>query len=160
MVDDDTSTSSAINVNDVLFEDHEGNDDEAVADNDDDELFRDYDDEEVCPRCASCPCEWIELGDAVLQQSNNSYYRETRDGMEVIIDDNGVKVPNSKMRKILYKNFTYLKFGRLGKNNHIPIPSCVLDKSGNFIQIRREIMLDSIQNMDTKTIMLKSPMIM
>jgi hypothetical protein len=32
------------------------------------------------------------------------------------------------MRKALYRAFTYLKFGHLGKGRIIPIPSCVTAK--------------------------------
>lgn len=67
--------------------------------------------------------------------------REFCDGEEVIVDEYGELVPNSKMRKLLYKSFTYLKFGHLGRGNHIPIPFCVvqqiqllhLDPNGNYI---------------------------
>lgn len=59
---------------------------------------------------------------------NGKSYREQRDGQEVIVDDNGVVVPNSKMRKALYRAFTYLKFGHLGKEKRIPIRSCVTTK--------------------------------
>jgi hypothetical protein len=46
----------------------------------------------------------------------------------VIIDDNGAIVPNSRMRKALYRAFTYLKFGHHGKGSRILIPSCVTTK--------------------------------
>jgi hypothetical protein len=137
VIDDDTSTSSELlasgpNVGDDLFAVDDaptGEIQDRAVDIDEDILFADDDDDEaVCPRCASSPCEWIELGDAVIQQAEHIHHRQVVDGQLVILDDNGVEVPNSKMRKLLYKTFTYLKFGHLGKNNRIPIPSCVCDK--------------------------------
>ena len=81
-----------------------------------------------------------------MEQSKLLYYREQRDGQEVIVDDNGVVVPNSKMRKALYRAFTYLKFGHLGKGNRIPISPCVAkkiremypDADGNYIGFHEE----------------------
>jgi hypothetical protein len=49
-------------------------------------------------------------------------------GMIAITDQDGNFIPNNKMRKALYKTFTYLKFGHLGRGNRIPIPSCVASK--------------------------------
>ena len=96
--------------------------------------------------CQSMACEWEELGEGVVEQSNFLYNREQRDGQEVIVDDNGVVVPNSKMRRALYRAFIYLKFGHLGKGNRIPIPSCVTKKiremypeaDGNYMGFHEE----------------------
>lgn len=89
------------------------------------------DDDDKVPTCVICggtPCEWEEFREGVVEQSKLLYNREQRDGQEVIVDNNGVVVPNSKMRRALYRAFTYLKFGHLGKRNRIPIPSCVTKK--------------------------------
>ena len=58
------------------------------------------------------------------------YDREERlvDGVKIVVDKDGVAVSNAKMRKALYRLFTYKKFGHLGKGNRIPIPNCVTDK--------------------------------
>ena len=34
---------------------------------------------------------------------------------------------NKKRRKAMYRLFTYLKYGHLGKGNRIPIPICVIE---------------------------------
>jgi hypothetical protein len=70
IIDDDSSTTSNVNGQELLFEDNDGPEDDAVTGNNDDELFCDDDEEEVCPFYASSPCEWIELGDAVVYQSD------------------------------------------------------------------------------------------
>jgi hypothetical protein len=45
--------------------------------------------------------KWEELGEGIVEQSKILYNREQRDGKEVILDDRGVVVPNSKMRRAL-----------------------------------------------------------
>ena len=54
------------------------------------------------------------------------YFFTNEDGNKV--DDDDVLVTNERMRKALYRLFTYMKFGHLGRGNRIPIPQCVVDK--------------------------------
>ena len=82
----------------------------------------------VCEACAGTPCEWVEFGDEVKEYATRLYDHEDRDGVTVISDREGNVVSSSKMRKALYKTFTYLKFGHLGRGNRIPIPPCVVRK--------------------------------
>ena len=82
----------------------------------------------VCQICGGTPCEWVEFGDEVTGYSKRLYTHEVTEGVIALKDPDGNVVPNSKMRKALYKTFTYLKFGHLGRGNRIPIPSCVVSK--------------------------------
>jgi hypothetical protein len=68
---------------------------EEAVDANDDILFEDDDDDAVCPHCASSPCEWIELGEAVIQQSDMIHHRVLHDGQNIVVDEFGVDVPNS-----------------------------------------------------------------
>ena len=81
--------------------------------------------EDVCYICASMPCEWIEFGPRVLDGAKEMFFT-TDEGKK--LDVNGVEVDNANMRKAVYRYFTYLKFGHLGKGTRIPIPNCVLEK--------------------------------
>ena len=86
------------------------------------------DDEPVCIYCANTPCEWHVYGQELLRNTSLMHYRETRNGKEVVVDDAGNEVSNASMRKAMYRMFTYLKFGHLGKGVRIPVPQCVADK--------------------------------
>ena len=86
------------------------------------------DEEAVCIYCANTPCEWHVYGQELLRNTALMHYRETRNGKEVVVDESGNEVSNASMRKAMYRMFTYLKFGHLGKGNRIPIPQCVADK--------------------------------
>ena len=79
----------------------------------------------VCAVCGSMPCEWIEFGKEALEKADMTY-NTNEDGNKV--DDDDVPVANARMRKALYRLFTYMKFGHLGRGNRIPIPPCVVDK--------------------------------
>jgi hypothetical protein len=107
---------------------------EVDTDEDDDDveivdvLFQDDDCPEVCPLCACSPCEWEEYGPKVMEQASLLYNKVIRDGIEVIVDDQGAPVANATMRFRLYYAFTYAKFGHLGKGHRIPLPTCARDK--------------------------------
>jgi hypothetical protein len=88
----------------------------------------DNDEVPTCVICGGTPCELEEFGGGVVEQSKLLYNREQCGKQDVRVDDNGVIVPNSRMRKALYRAFTYLKFVHLGKGRIIPIPSCVTTK--------------------------------
>lgn len=77
----------------------------------------------VCATCGSMPCEWIEYGKKALDQANCMYRTNANGGK---VDDTNAEVSNNRMRKALYRLFTYLKFGHLGRGNRIPIPECVM----------------------------------
>jgi hypothetical protein len=82
----------------------------------------------ICVICGRTTCEWEEFRGGVVEQSKLLYNCKQHGEQDVRVDDNGVIVPNSRMRKALYRAFTYLKFGHLGKGRRIPIPSCVTTK--------------------------------
>jgi hypothetical protein len=82
----------------------------------------------VCEICGGTPCEWDQYADGIVMQSVALFHRDRHGGKEVIIDEQGGIVNNSKMRKYLYKAFTYLKYGHLGRGNRIPVPPCVVRK--------------------------------
>ena len=71
--------------------------------------------EVVCLRCGSTPCEWITYGKDIIKGGQEMYSEEE-------------DVENNKKRKAMYRLYTYLKFGHLGKGNRIPIPICVTEK--------------------------------
>ena len=88
--------------------------------------------DKTCVICASTPCEWEEFGTKVVEHSRTLYRREMRGEKEVVVFDNGAVVPNNTMRRQLYRIFTYLKYGHLGKGNRMPIPSCVTTQIRNM----------------------------
>ena len=83
------------------------------------------------------PCEWNECGQEALAQAPTMYDTK-EEGVKV--DDDGVPVTNARMRKALYRIFTY------GKRNRIPIPTCVMEKirevysetDGNYMGFEEE----------------------
>ena len=91
------------------------------------------DDESVCVICSGTPCEWDEFGPELLSRQSLMVRREVDDdGIEKLIDSAGRTIQNSKMRLYLYRLFTYLKFGHLGRGNRIPIPNCVTSQIRNL----------------------------
>ena len=90
--------------------------------------------EEVCVHCGGTPCKWEEFGDEIAQRE-----QEMRRSMNLIVacDHNGSQIvnkntkerlENKEMRKSMYRMFTYLKYGHLGRGVRIPIPECVVAK--------------------------------
>ncbi len=69
----------------------------------------------VCLQCVSCPCEWTTYGDDIEDVSKEMYPEEA------------VLVNNNKKRKSMYRLYTYVKYGHLGKKIRIPIPICILE---------------------------------
>ena len=106
----------------------------------------DDDEVTVCQICGGTPCEWVEFGEEVKEYSKRLYSHEDIDGVIALTDRDGNVIPNNKMRRALYKTFTYLKFGHLGRGNRIPIPSCVVRKiremypepDGNYMGFHEE----------------------
>jgi hypothetical protein len=100
----------------------------------------------VCQICGSAPSEWVEFGDEMKDCSKRLHIHKAMHGMIAMTDQDGNFIPNDKMRKALYKTFTYLKFGHLGQSTRIPIPSCVVSKirkmfpepDGNYIGFHEE----------------------
>lgn len=80
---------------------------------------------QVCSQCGGTPCEWDEYKEELLQCNTELLASDSSDNS---LADNIDPERNSKMRKALYKSFTYIKFGHLGKGNRIPIPACVTSK--------------------------------
>lgn len=80
---------------------------------------------DICVKCGSQPCEWVEFGEEITEISNDRYNK---------IDDDTYRGPDGDIvnvnivRKYLYKLFIYLKYGHLGKGNRIQISTCVMDK--------------------------------
>ena len=101
-----------------------------VEDNDDNE-------EEVCVHCGGTPCEWDEFAPELLERDKQMHGKQGIDGVVVVVDDDGIRPPNKMLRervenrerrKSMYRMFTYLKYGHLGRGVRIPIPECVLTK--------------------------------
>jgi hypothetical protein len=84
-------------------------------------------DESVCVICGGTPCEWDEFGPELLRRQSLLARRSGSDeGGEDLVDRNGRPITYTKMRAFLYRTFTYMKFGHLGRGNRIPIPNCVV----------------------------------
>jgi hypothetical protein len=84
------------------------------------------DDDSVCVICGGTPCEWVEFGGELVARQSLMATREMGvDGVGILLDSAGRPIQNNRMRLHLYRLFTYLKFGHLGRGNRIPIPSCV-----------------------------------
>jgi hypothetical protein len=83
--------------------------------------------------CGGTPCQWDEFGDDLLEQANEMFVQTMSvadDGSAVMVlvnKSSGELVNNNTARYHLYKMFTYLKYGHLGKGNRVRIPSCVQD---------------------------------
>ena len=92
------------------------------------DITESFEEESVCHHCGNTPCEWDGFGKDLLQKTGMMHFRETRNGADVVVDESGHLVPNSSMRRAMYRIFTYLKFGHLGRGVRIPIPECVLQK--------------------------------
>ena len=84
--------------------------------------------EDVCVHCGGTPCEWDELGPELLEREQSMHSRQEIEGVIVVVDDNGSRIANNDMRRAMYRMFTYIKFGHLGRGVRIPIPECVLCK--------------------------------
>jgi hypothetical protein len=83
----------------------------------------------------------VEFGDEVKDYSKRLCIHKAIHGMIAMTDRDGNFISYNKMRKALYKRFTYLKFGHFGRGNRIPTPSFVVSKiremylepDGNYI---------------------------
>ena len=68
------------------------------------------------------------------------------DGEGVFRDVTGQKVPRNKIRKIMYKHYTFLAHGHLGKGYRVKIPDCVLagirekcpDENGSYMGFKEK----------------------
>ena len=68
----------------------------------------------ICWKCGEAPCEWNQFSDEIEEQGVE-YVRQA--------DDN---ITNNKIRKCLYRHYTYLKYGHLGKGVRLSVSPCVL----------------------------------
>ena len=69
-----------------------------------------------CEICSSCPCDWVQyfLDEYIqlLEQATN----KTRE------------YSHASIRHRMYKEYIYLKYGKLGKRKRIRVPNCVEEK--------------------------------
>ena len=56
------------------------------------------------------------------------HFREIHGNLEIVVNDGGNRVSNTQMCKAIYRIFTYIKFGHLGRGVRINVPSCVTNK--------------------------------
>ena len=83
----------------------------------------------LCWKCGMNPCEWIQYGQEVLDMNMMIYEQKHNDEMTAMcIDEEGKTISNAVVRKSMYRSFTYLKFGHLGKGNRVKVPNCVVEK--------------------------------
>jgi hypothetical protein len=61
----------------------------------------------VCQICGLTSCEWVEFGDEVKDYSKRLFILKAIHSMIAMTDRDGIFIPNKKMRKALYKIFTY-----------------------------------------------------
>jgi hypothetical protein len=110
----------------------------------DDEYKSDECSEEVCEVCGGSPCEWKELGPEVVKITEEQF--SWSDNGVIVLDEDGTPIERSTVRKAMYKLFTYLKFGHLGRGNRIPLPYGVIKEirkrypelDGNYIGFHKE----------------------
>ena len=74
----------------------------------------------LCWKCGDSPCEWVKWGEE-LKKQGDQYDSNTADLEQK-------KLKRSKVRKCLYRYYTYLKYGHLGKGVRIEVTPCVLDE--------------------------------
>ena len=96
----------------------------------------DEDEQPVCEHCGASPCEWQQYGEDALEvisfkfipveepqylgnDGHVLYYTRATDGATVDL---------KAVRNAVYRMFTYMKYGHLGKGNRIPIPPCVIQQ--------------------------------
>ena len=90
--------------------------------------------EEVCVHCGGTPCEWEEFGDDIAQREQEMSKSLSvivacdSDGSQIVDRNTKQRLQNKEMRKSMYRMFTYLKYGHLGRGVRIPIPECVMGK--------------------------------
>ena len=79
----------------------------------------------VCTICGGTPCDWDEYGEELTKQINMMYFREKHGNIDIVLDEGGNRLSYSQMRKAMYRIFTRIKFGHLGRGVRIPVPDCV-----------------------------------
>ena len=103
------------------------------------------DDEEnyICVNCGSTPCDWIEYH-TELQEYIQSKYCIDANGVK--IGNNGDAIQNNNLQKLLYKRYTYLRYGHLGQGVRIQLPNFVTfeikrmfpSEMGNYMGFKEE----------------------
>ena len=92
---------------------------------------------EVCVHCGGTLCKWDKFGPKLLERDEEMHGKQEIDCAVVVVNDDGLQPPNKMLkeqienkerRKSMYRMFTYLKYGHLGRGVRIPIPVCVLTK--------------------------------
>ena len=92
------------------------------------------DEEEVCVHCGGTPCEWEEFGDDIAQREQEMRKSLSlivacdHEGSQIVDRNTKQRLESKEMRKSMYRMFTYLKYGHLGRGVRIPIPECVVGK--------------------------------
>ena len=76
----------------------------------------------VCYYCGSMPCDWITMGEELIQDATERYVTN-ESGQQ--ITSTGQVVLQSKIRKTIYRKYTRLRYGKLGASERIPLPICV-----------------------------------
>ena len=79
----------------------------------------------VCSHCGSMLCKWIEFGEEIKQFAL-TVYNTFPDGSK--IDEYGVPITNTKLRKCIYHIYIRLKYGYLGQGQCIPVLPCVYNQ--------------------------------
>ena len=67
--------------------------------------------EQVCVVCREIPCDWIWYGKELTDHVKNTATLQEKD------------IQMKDKWKILYRLFTYAKYGHLGRGHRIPIPN-------------------------------------
>ena len=82
----------------------------------DDEL--DY----ICVECGSTPFDWVEFRDQLREYIDAKYHIDENG---VKLGNSGAKISNNELRRMMYQQFTYLRYGQLGLGVQIMVPNCV-----------------------------------
>jgi len=81
---------------------------------------------DVCAVCEGYPCEWEEFAEQLIIQLDLTYPKNG-DGKYMDNETHEELTPRN-LRYFLYRQFTVLKWGHLGKRRRVKIPGCVEEK--------------------------------
>ncbi len=91
------------------------------------DAFDSPDDKVICIQCGETLCDWLRFGAELLSEARSTYPCVLGDRSSCSARA-GDGVTRNVVRKFIYKNYVYSKYGSLGKGIRINIPECVLQK--------------------------------
>jgi hypothetical protein len=105
-----------------------------------DELESDEEEVKVCHECGGTPCDWTHYQDEIIEFAWNSHFFLNHtdqdnpfsfpvESFSTMMDErkDEIKTHHQDYKKRCFRCYTYLKHGRLGQGNRVPLPSCIED---------------------------------